>query len=688
VTPTTAAQGFIQASVGGPNFGAPNYVQDAPAPATGTVFALTQTVEKITGDTIGPDTTVMSKGATATVVDASTETVELKIPGLGIDTNLTIDAFGVDTKLPNGQWIRSDFAAYGGPNHAGHARYVSEGSWRLKDSSDARTIELGEWIVGYQTPLASMPKSGTAVFGESDPTASGTVFYGSDGTSQELLSSGDVSMTVQFATGDIDGKFAVVGAHSPDRQFASFSAKISGDTFAGTTAAPAITGLKLGSSTGTIKGGFYGPAADEAGAVWTLFDGTNSVVGTLWAGNGGPAPPPPPPYPISAPAPGTAGSIAPTTPAAGYQEASVGGPQFNFNNGPFGSTFALTQTAMTIGTSAMTPDSATNAAGATIKWGWQLELKIPSLGIDTMLSATRLVNGGDPGLSRADPTVLLFDQFYDATFTLNYAQLGIWEVFKSPTNGAQGPSNIGAAVYGLQTPPAAMPTSGTATYQVTEGVTGVAVLSRDSSLGLGQYALVAVDGDASLTADFASGAVTGSFTNMRVGTTGQQAPPVWNNVSISATISGATFAGTTATTTTPGGSFALGHATGTIRGGFYGPKADEIGAVWTLYDGTNSALGSVAAPKAAPSDRRLKRDIVPWEATRAGLELYRFRYLGDNRVFIGVMAQDLLADPRFCRAVLVGEGGFYWVDYGALGLDPPDLDAMIEAGRHAIASLH
>jgi hypothetical protein len=34
-------------------------------------------------------------------------------------------------------------------------------------------------------------------------------------------------------------------------------------------------------ATGTLEGKFFGPAAQEAGAVWTLFDGTRAAIGTL-----------------------------------------------------------------------------------------------------------------------------------------------------------------------------------------------------------------------------------------------------------------------------------------------------------------------------------------------------------------------------------------------------------------------
>ena len=68
----------------------------------------------------------------------------------------------------------------------------------------------------------------------------------------------------------------------------------------------------------------------------------------------------------------------------------------------------------------------------------------------------------------------------------------------------------------------------------------------------------------------------------------------WNSVALSATISGASFTGNTAATSAPGNSASLSSsATGTIDGMFFGPKADEIGAVWNLHDGAGTAIGTI-----------------------------------------------------------------------------------------------
>ncbi len=140
-----------------------------------------------------------------------------------------------------------------------------------------------------------------------------------------------------------------------------------------------------------------------------------------------------------------------------------------------------------------------------------------------------------------------------------------------------------------------IPTSGTATYSQTGGVGGTTFAPSGNGV-----VAATVSGDANLTANFATGAVTGSFTNMSAYNTGTFTP--WNDVSVNASIAAGTnqFSGSTATTSAPGGNFALkGNAAGHINGSFYGPNANELGAVWTLSngDGTGSAIGVIGARK-------------------------------------------------------------------------------------------
>jgi hypothetical protein len=84
------------------------------------------------------------------------------------------------------------------------------------------------------------------------------------------------------------------------------------------------------------------------------------------------------------------------------------------------------------------------------------------------------------------------------------------------------------------------------------------------------------------------------------------------------------------------------------------------------------------------SDIRLKRNVRPAGTLPNGVNLYAFRYWNDDRVFVGVMAQDLLTDPRFSHAVSIGEGGYYVVDLRALGLAIiGDRAQFLEAGENA-----
>ena len=68
----------------------------------------------------------------------------------------------------------------------------------------------------------------------------------------------------------------------------------------------------------------------------------------------------------------------------------------------------------------------------------------------------------------------------------------------------------------------------------------------------------------------------------------------WNNVAFNSTITGNGFSGTTSVTSSPAGPASLSAgATGTIEGKFFGPAAQEAGAVWTLFDGVKAAIGTL-----------------------------------------------------------------------------------------------
>lgn len=72
------------------------------------------------------------------------------------------------------------------------------------------------------------------------------------------------------------------------------------------------------------------------------------------------------------------------------------------------------------------------------------------------------------------------------------------------------------------------------------------------------------------------------------------------------------------------------------------------------------------------SDIRLKQDITQIGMTANGLPLYSFRYIGEDQLYSGVMAQDVLKHTP--QAVVMRRDGYLAVNYGMLGISMEKLD--------------
>lgn len=79
----------------------------------------------------------------------------------------------------------------------------------------------------------------------------------------------------------------------------------------------------------------------------------------------------------------------------------------------------------------------------------------------------------------------------------------------------------------------------------------------------------------------------------------------------------------------------------------------------------NAPMGPPPPP--TESDIRLKTDIRQVGTTAHNLPLYKFRYIGNDDQYEGVMAQDVL--KVMPPAVSVGEDGYYRVNYEMLGIE-------------------
>jgi hypothetical protein len=84
------------------------------------------------------------------------------------------------------------------------------------------------------------------------------------------------------------------------------------------------------------------------------------------------------------------------------------------------------------------------------------------------------------------------------------------------------------------------------------------------------------------------------------------------------------------------------------------------------------------------SDMRVKRDIAPLQHLANGLELYSYRYLWSDQVYVGVMAQDVQAVRP--DAVTRGADGLLRVDYKRLGMRLQTLEEWTSAQARQAAA--
>lgn len=84
------------------------------------------------------------------------------------------------------------------------------------------------------------------------------------------------------------------------------------------------------------------------------------------------------------------------------------------------------------------------------------------------------------------------------------------------------------------------------------------------------------------------------------------------------------------------------------------------------------------------SDPRLKTDVTFVRQLENGLNLYAFRYIGQEEAFVGVMADEVLRDARYADAVSTGPGGYLVVDYGRLPVQTTNMEAMQRASAKVL----
>jgi hypothetical protein len=596
VTLDQATLGTSPATVQTASATGPDFVSRLSETPAGTVFPLLQTSIKLTSSSVSADSETNKGGTTLAYGAAGQAGLRLSIPALGIsDRPVTNQAPLVAAANPDAlnnvaQKIQSNttvLVAMVWP-------YMLSGQWLAADGTKGT---LSEFITGYRTQGAAMPNSGTATYTGTD-NVHGYTFQANN--SSNLTGNG--SVTVDFAHGTVSGKLTNIFSENASSLRSSWNDisftgtfGAASPSFAGTSSVSSVSysneALKSGTQ-GVVSGEFYGPGAENVGAVWSLSDDKTAAMGTLGASK----------QAFAVGSPSTPGYG--TSPAATVTAAAANNPTFDAIGGsPYASgTFPAMQTALKASAAGIAGAPATDSvtftddgttgvcSGGGTCSGSQFKLDLPSIQMSVSASiptdfstqtTTEIQSTSDGKLSLT-------------TYGLSYVTFGTWALQLSNLGTT---SDAGSYMAGYVTPAAAMPTTGTAHYAGKSNAVSGTVFVTDG----GNAVSARLEGGAQFDADFATGSVTGAFTNIQA-TPADGISSSFNDVAVNANIASgtSTFSGTTAAASPGNGHYALKPtAAGQISGGFYGPNANELGAVWTLSngDGSGAAIGTVGALK-------------------------------------------------------------------------------------------
>ena len=447
-------------------------------------------------------------------------------------------------------------------------QYVGSGYWQrtIQASSTSLSGTLDSFVYGYPTLNAAVPRTGQAQYtldllgSDISASASGaTGVYGTGG------------LAVDLATGDI-----IIGANLTLPSLGNTTQILS---YSGQGKLSSSSNSFTGSfGTGTFTGAFYGPAAQEVGGTFYINQGSSTTLSGTLMGRGGPE----------------------TTLNTTLTNQTVA----QFYNGDLSVSSAL-GTGYTEGQNRTgTFKNASTTQSGVVVFGNTLLTALP------LDYATRTeVIGAADGTTQQSSFTTIGSGYYGSGVatgpsisdlpTLSYVGAGR-ETYEgpAPAGGAGNQFQFADYTYGIETPSSAMPRTGQASFEV--AANGVVA-------DPGYANLVYFHGLGNLTANFATGTVTASGTlnyleDVYVNE-GTAFPPSTGTFSLTATNS--------STNNTFAGSFnftGIGPYSGPLKGRYYGPAAQEIGATFTATStggGVASgsiigALGSVPLPPPPP----------------------------------------------------------------------------------------
>ena len=100
--------------------------------------------------------------------------------------------------------------------------------------------------------------------------------------------------------------------------------------------------------------------------------------------------------------------------------------------------------------------------------------------------------------------------------------------------------------------------------------------------------------------------------------------------------------------------------------------ADKQAADKAMMEGIGGAAKGIGGIISGISDERLKENINKIKYSDSGIPIYTFKYKGDNRTWIGTMAQDLIRLGKE-YAVTKGNDGYYRVKYNLIDVDMKEI---------------
>ncbi|WP_416907673.1 MAG: beta strand repeat-containing protein [Polymorphobacter sp.] len=477
----------------------------------------------------------------------------------------TIERFGLlDTQ---GAFTRT--SAGFATNRYNELEYVAAARWFRQDGNGNNSDYLiDELAFGITTPNSALPRTGEGgyaigVFGTAaDPDANNLMLFAGQGTLLANFGSGAIMLNAGVN-------------YAEDIQLSGVTPQTASGTLTGTATLSAssnafdgsVTLTGLGNYSGALSGSFFGPAAEEVGGGFSASDGAGRLVGSF------------------------VGERDDSILAAGTPLLELPSPS-SFE--VFGLLSGSLATSNFDGQSIVySPD--TGAYRLAVDAG-----ELQRLGLDPGLATAFTAANRVAGESNASFTVnrvvepgtgsdkRITGRLFNAgagntTLALTYTSFIDVVVQEVDLQGQLlGNASTMAVPFGVVTPPAALPRSGTATYNGVAFARGVVV----SSVNL------EVSGTTSLVANFGDNSFTASVALPNVGAVQNVAP--FNFAGFIATNG---FVGN-GTVSVPEGQ--VGNS-GTFIGRFFGPAADEFGAVFDAFrsgpDGSLSVSGIAVGKK-------------------------------------------------------------------------------------------